>query len=1104
MDPQLKAIETIDKNVAVNAGAGTGKTKVLTERFINILENGNLEVGNEVESIVAITFTKKATQEMVDRIRKEIRKNFHKDPKWRRFYRDMEKSNISTIHSFCGKILRENPIEAKIDPLFEVVEANASKKLLEGSILEVLEFKLENNHNVFKMMRLFKENRLESFVSDLYSIYNSIRTIGIDFEELKNLTIRHLEELSVEQEDIDEIKKIIIYLMGKVSKTSNLYKLRNDPVWINFNEDKYEEEKTFEILQYISGKLGTSKFETDSFNRLREIIGKVMLVKDKENIWLYNTVLDLLIEIDNNYLSKKREEGFLDYDDLQIELLKLLDIDHIRKKYQNKFKYIMIDEFQDTNELQKKIFYRLCSEKEVLDKSNLFIVGDPKQSIYGFRGADIDVFYDVMKDVKLSTNDEPITLYINYRTVGTVLDFINHVFQNLMDDKYNPLTNHIVSDNVIDVEILENPELDKNPELSQSEQSSYYEADLIAKRIKSLVNNGQFMYKDFALLFRASTRNFIYEEALKNYNIPFHNSSSKRFFFRQEVIDLINGLKTISNPYDDIATIGFLRSPMIGLSDITIYYLLRQKELNIYNTIVKYYGDLEIPLEEKAKLKECKNLLQKLYHIKDLYSISHIVENLIHDTCFMETSLLRNGGKQAIANIYKFMEIANKFQSEDNRSLEDFIDYLEEVKSMDESEGGMESENSNVVKLLTIHGSKGLQFPVVIVPEMAKAFPGGSPNILLNKDIGIGIKAGTSQGKYDFIREELKIKEEEERQRVLYVAMTRAEKMLILGNQGKNAGFKGLVKDFLDENQLRLISDIDLSPQSYIPVKTIDNQLLNNERPEEKVNIPLLYDLPNYNKRTIDRFSISQYLTFTQCERMFYFDYYEKLKIDFNDFIPSLQELETPIAKDKELLSGADKGNIIHRFCELYNSSLDTKTLLEDIVTSYGLNLSHELYTTLNPYITNYLNYYREDYDKVYFERPFYLKLGDKYLTGIIDRINIKDNLVEILDIKTNRLINKEKLINHYKPQLQLYAYVVEKILKKNIHKTSILFLENGEKVDIPIDEESLNKNIYNILQFINFVDSNSKLNDYVKSSYCYEYCAHKWICELEEEDNNE
>ena len=130
MDPQQQAIETIDKNLAVSAGAGTGKTKVLTERYIYILEHGKLEEFKAIESIVAITFTNKATQEMIERIRKEIKKNFSKGPKWRRFYRDLERANISTIHGFCSKILRENPIEANIDPYFEVLDDNISSKLL--------------------------------------------------------------------------------------------------------------------------------------------------------------------------------------------------------------------------------------------------------------------------------------------------------------------------------------------------------------------------------------------------------------------------------------------------------------------------------------------------------------------------------------------------------------------------------------------------------------------------------------------------------------------------------------------------------------------------------------------------------------------------------------------------------------------------------------------------------------------------------------------------------------------------------------------------------------------------------------------------------------
>ena len=163
---QKKAVETIDENVAVTAGAGTGKTKVLTERFIYLLENGDLEEYKEIESIVAITFTNKATQEMLERIRAEIRKRSNKDEKWKRFYRDMEKANISTIHGFCARILRENPMEAKIDPYFEILDDVESFQLLKESIFQVLSEGLEEDENTFNMMVHMNQNRVENLVSD--------------------------------------------------------------------------------------------------------------------------------------------------------------------------------------------------------------------------------------------------------------------------------------------------------------------------------------------------------------------------------------------------------------------------------------------------------------------------------------------------------------------------------------------------------------------------------------------------------------------------------------------------------------------------------------------------------------------------------------------------------------------------------------------------------------------------------------------------------------------------------------------------------------------------------------------------------------------------
>jgi ATP-dependent helicase/nuclease subunit A len=1086
INPQEIAITTIDKNIAVNAGAGTGKTKVLTERFVYILENGDLEEYREVESIVAITFTKKATQEMMDRIRKEIRKNFNKDPKWRRFYRDMEKANISTIHSFCSKILRENILEAKIDPLFTVLDDYTSSKLLKEAIVEELVKGIEEDERVYLMLRVFKENQISKLAKDFIQVYNLIRTVGLDFSQVKDMTLTYIDTFEITEEDISFIKDTFLYLMDRLPKNSSIYKLRDDPIWIKFSEKDYREEELFHILEYLHSRMGSSTKEPEHMNKLKIALEKTALAKEKENRWIYETILDLLINIDKNYTLRKNEVIGLDYDDLQIMVLNLLKNDSIRKKYQNKFRYIMIDEFQDTNELQKKIFYKLATVEEKLDKSNLFVVGDPKQSIYGFRGADLDVFYDVIEDIKETSNMNSITLQKNYRTVNTVLNFINNIFSQVMGDGYNELKEYHTSNNKIDVEIIEKVDLEIPSNMSKKDYSTYYESRIIAKRIKELVNKGEFKYRDFAILFRASTKDYIYEEALKEYGIPYYNFGGKGYFYEQEVLDLINGLKTISNPFDTIATIGFLRSPMVGIADTTIYWLLREKENNLYRTMYKEFCFID--KEEKEKIRKTRELLNTFYNKKDTYNISYIIEDLIETTCYLEILLLQQGGKQSVANVYKFIEIAEEYEKTNNGTLEDFMDYIEEIKDNNESQAKVESEDADVVKILTIHKSKGLQFPVVVIPQMASDNNGRYSSILFNKEKGIGLRTDNNRALYDEIRKDIEKKEFEESKRILYVAMTRAEKMLIIGNQGKDNGFKKLIKDFLDPNDYRIISEIDIEKENYISVKTIEDRLIKEEKREDR-RVPLLYEISGYNEKKINSYSISQYLNFLDCKRKFYMNYYRKM--------PSIIE-ENQVSNQTVFLNSIDKGNIIHKFCQYYRLGIDKSILLKKVCQSFGFIYNEELELLLNPYIKSYISKYKEDYDEFFVEKPFYVKVGDSYMKGIIDRINIKNGKAEIVDFKTNKVYNKNKLIKTYEPQLLLYTYVVKEVMGIDVDKVRILFLENGEYGDIFIEEEKLLNNLNNIQQFIDFVSINSNILDYEKSKKCSDYCEYKSLCSIE------
>ena len=1082
MDPQKKAIETIDRSVAVNAGAGTGKTKVLTERFVYVLENGDLEEGKEVESIVAITFTKKATQEMVERIRAEIRKNFHKASKWTRFYRDMEKANISTIHSFCGKILKENPIEAKIDPLFHVLDESTSIELLNSSIMEAINKGLRDE-NLYDFLLLLNEFRVENLTSDIRNLYNNIRTVGLSFEEVKFFTLNHIDSFNIQKDDLNLIRDTIVYLQEKLTKRSKIVRLSDELLWIKFRNDDYKEDELFEILEYIKDNLGTSKNEAEKLQTVEETIDKVLLCKEKIYKWEYICLLDLLIEIDKLYSNKKSEISGLDYEDLQLEVLRLLDNKDIREKYQNKFKYIMIDEFQDTNEVQKSIFYKLSSMDSQLDLNNLFVVGDPKQSIYGFRGADIDVFYNVIDDIEKTTGEECITLSKNYRTVNTVMVFINDIFEKLMLGKYDALDPFHTSENKIDIEILENPEF-----VAGSEESIKYEADLIAKRIRKLVDEKKYGYGDIALLFRATTKNHFYEEALRNYSIPYYNSSSRQFFKRQEILDIINALKAISNPYDTVSTIGFLRGPMIGISDESIFFILKNNKTTLYQAIGESLNEdvVNFDNEEIVKIKNAKVLLDYFNSNKDICNSSYLLNILLEKTYFIQGQLLKIDGKQAVANIYKFVDILEKFEGDNIASLEDFIDYIDSLKDNFESEGIIESENSNVVNLLTIHKSKGLQFPVVIIPEMARDIRAMHPRFLFNKDIGVGIKTDENRGIYNLIKLDKDEREKEESKRVLYVAMTRAKGMLIIAGQGKKKGFKSMIDEILNPDYFRRISEVNINIDDRLNIKRV----VYNGQGDHKSFIPLA-KTEEINQRKIERFNISQYLDFKKCKRSYYLNHYKKLDIS-NEI--EFDEIES---QDKSYFSAIDKGNIIHKFCEIYESNMDKKELITKISKEYSVELSNGSYNELEPYINNYVNYLQfKEYDEVYKEKPFYIATDNSYISGIIDRINIVDNEIEIIDIKTNRLVEKDNLINYYKPQLLFYAYAVEKVLGKKVNKASILFLESGEEVDIDLSKESMNKVIKAVKDFIKFVEENSEIKDYLPNNECFDYCQHYNLCE--------
>lgn len=1072
---QEKAIKTIGKNLLVDAGAGTGKTKVLTERYLYILENGNLPSKKEVESIVAITFTRKATKEMKERIRKELRAKIQENSYWKHIYYSMDKANISTIHSFCSKILRENPISINVDPMFRVLDENEKNILLYRLTEQVVSKKIKEDRDLIKLFLSNREDNLESFIKDVKKVYETIASKGYKIKEVYNLTMKRIREIEVSDSIEEEIKEDFIYLMENTSSSSKFNKLAKTDEWDRFIKGDYSNRQ--KILRHLEKNIGTSKANTSIIESLKSKISLALLSEELKNTWTYESIFRILFELDAAYMKEKNKFGILDYNDLEFYTYELLKTDlQVRKKYQDKYRYIMIDEFQDTNIIQKKIFYLLASEKNKLDRENLFVVGDLKQAIYGFRGGDIDVFLQVSKDIEEINKEKNIFLNKNFRSIDKLIIFINNLFSKIMEDQYIPIGHHKIGNENLSIELIE------NNNLSKTVSDKDYEAYCIGRRIRELIDSNKYFYRDIALLFRSNTNVAIYEKYLNAFQIPYYNYESKNILNTQEVIDLINGLRLIVNIKDKISLLGFLRSPMIGLSDESIHF------------IVKYFDNFDVLLEsdllkdsEALKLREGINIIKELKSKKGILTVSELTELLIQRTFYKDILCLYDQTHQKLSNVNSFLNFIREYEDRETYGLHEFIKYIEDykkkglvVESMDISSG-----EDNLVSIMTIHKSKGLEFPVVIVPELSKAYYKDKSSLIFNKKMGLGFNYGDNSAYYNQLKEINEEEDYEEQKRILYVAFTRAEHLLILGNQGRKQGFKKLLENNYKFGDSVVVNysyeELDYKNQ----VKDIGS--IDMEFCQLNKNYTNLLEIDWYGSKNFNRINPSQYMDFKVCKRKFFYEYYKPL-----EEIPVKTQIEESIYK----LDPRIKGNIVHKFCELYKEGLDHKKLLEKIVKDFQLKFTKDIEDELMVYVENYIDFHsKKSWDYILNEQEFYFKLKDNHINGIIDRVYIKDKKAYIYDFKTNELKDKKQLINYYKPQLQIYALAFSSIYDYEVESSNILFLKTGEVVEIDISDESLKEKKNNLESFIEFIKNNSKIEDYEQNINCNEFCKYKELC---------
>jgi ATP-dependent exoDNAse (exonuclease V) beta subunit len=788
-EQQLTAIERRDSSILVSAGAGTGKTSVLVERFVRAV----CDDGVDVASILAITFTEKASAQLKQRVRArfvELNEVGHA--------REAEAAWISTIHGFCARVLRTHALAAGIDPEFRVLDAVEAERLaldaFDGALAEFLE--RGESAERLRMIAAYNPRRLADMVR---TAYDHLRSQGkeptlpvIDppgpageHEALRAAATAAVSELGAPEQTT------VLAALDKVERCAALLDRLPADALAGHGEVKGLGSKG--AAKALQGPAYAAYLEAHAAYaglclRHAEYLDHVLL---RELIQLHGT----------RYARLKRDRSGLDFDDLELLARDLLrDDEGLRLHYAERFSHVLVDEFQDTNPLQNEIV-------ELLERENLFRVGDERQSIYRFRHADVKVFREHHE--KAAQDGRAEAIGVNFRSRGEVLDAIDLTFSELWGEEFDPLieapgareqpprADPCVELLVTDKgkkrwdEALDPADDPFGPGMRGVTPWRAAEARLLARRVDELTGEGPYELSDVVLLLRATTHMHIYERALEERGIPTYVLGGRGYWSQQQVGDLRNYLAALANPLDGLALYSVLASPLGGLSLDSLVLIAaeaRSRGQDPWRTLTDAEAELGLEPEQAERAARFAERFAKERVLAPRISLETLIDRAVTTSGYDREVLALPAGDRRMANVRKLMRMAREYEAEEGRDLRGFIDFVAERDLVQEREGQapLEAEDLDAVRLMTIHRAKGLEFPVVCVADLGKDGREDFSALRVTDDGRVGIRlASLGGGSVDGsqlgeIRKEQKAEDEEEERRIFYVAATRAQEHLLL------------------------------------------------------------------------------------------------------------------------------------------------------------------------------------------------------------------------------------------------------------------------------------------------------------------------------------
>lgn len=1096
---QADAAYEINKHISVTAGPGSGKTTVLVERYIHILREHSLSI----DQIVAITFTNRAANEMRERLRSELNlmlriSTDEERRRWLNYKRTLDGAVITTIHGFCARMLREFPVEARVDPQFLLLDEHRAAMMLELIVEEVLSEFISNGH--VEISRLTLGVGRSRLAAALTQLYREARGQGLGLEDLALATARvhateedharALEELDSAIADFLGVRRTTKAAMTnqaevvsawaaaqKLLKTIPSHETLADFCRLVESFRAHRPQARAPVAEHVKA-LDALVWEKNFHGRVPQVC--LDLFARQYALEMVN----LLTRVDQRLNEEKQKISALDFDDLELRTLQLLERPEVIARTSERYRFFLVDEFQDTNQVQRVLLERLALARG-RRPANLFIVGDRKQSIYGFRGADVDVFRQ-MTSTLLAAGGEEKPLQLNFRSQPPLIEFFNHLFSRLFQvpedvpsSEYKNLEQlgHVKHEKseakrelrdsgaLVEFLVSTKPSLEDDPRAEQD--SRVLDAQQVARRILTLTRSSspQFKYGDIALLFRAMTQVQIYESVFRRANIPYQTVLGRGFYEREEITDLIQLLRFLDNKTDEIALAAVLRSPLCGISDNALLALRMSATRRLYNAL-RHHNEIEfISAEEHELLDRGAKLISQLVDRRHHYSIQDLLRFAVEESEFLTVVAANFDGAQRLANVERLFVLAARFESSGTHLIRDFVRYVEEFEAIGsrESEGQID-QAADAVRLMTIHQAKGLEFPVVIIPDLQRLSRVATDTwVLLDRHQGLTLKVPDGRGNlvagctFTNFEKRHAWREQFESMRLLYVAASRAEDRLILSGVTDdlarlNATNESWLRWIWQALELRGRSSsgvVELAPDVELqltinladePLEEVETKT--DEEPQTSIHsadslfeaFPLVRPLGPQTGDAIHRFSVTQLINYRRCPRQYYFD--RVLQLPSRDEMAVWNNADAP--EPPANLTATFKGAVIHRFCELYTPEQNAEECLrrsfDEVVRLRQAQLADRLVEIdydaaikdLLPLARNYLasDVFKrvEAAPKVVDEnaRPsgeaglwsevgFRLRRPLGILFGIIDKLLITRSPdgeveIEIIDFKTNRI----------------------------------------------------------------------------------------------------